>query len=108
MNHMRTNHSIKISTNEINVDMNVEEFSDAITDEDLRMALDEAEFDSLVAEEFGDKVVKIPKEGVNNENFEGKLKSFVERILILAKDKALLKQKVKRMAMSQKKQACFL
>ena len=84
------------------------EEEEGISDEDLRQAIDDVEFDMLVREEFRDDEDNKPEVKKSQEEFDKKLKDFVERILILAKDKALLKNKLKRVEASKKLQANFL
>ena len=82
------------------------EESDMITERDLKEALDEAEFDQMVAREFDEERIvgtKLDEEDMKIKGeFEQRLKSFVERILVLAKDKALLKLKIKRVQEAQR------
>ena len=111
--HSRVGHSVKM-TSEINQvkrnaaeDEPVEfEESDMITERDLKEALDEAEFDQMVAREFDEERIvgtKLDEEDMKIKGeFEQRLKSFVERILVLAKDKALLKLKIKRVQEAQR------
>ena len=73
---------------------NVDE--DLITDEDLKLALEEVEFDQMIRKELESSKNDIHETQQQNPELEQQLKKLTERILILAKDKTLSNLKLKR------------
>ena len=78
-----------------------EEF-DFLSDEEMRLILEDVEFHEMVEAEFGTTMPidagtpSDSKDMIEKNQFDQKLKKFTERILILAKEKALMKMKLKR------------
>ena len=99
MNHSRSDHNIKMTSDEITDNMiqvhgDIPPFENDISDEDLKMAIQEFEIDDVLVREFEDTPMN-EETLESREAFESKLKALLERVCILAKHKAVLKRKIK-------------